>query len=426
MFNPIQCVASRFADPCETTCTESLIAVLRRIKLDPNPLGEENFLFINALNEWGEGNVLEPTKQWGDRFSQALRGAVDYADQALPWLDEVIREGEELEAEVLDADSQVDVCVIVQDSLGRMPWTDVWQLSTLLRSLQAQRNPRWRAVVVPGSKEANMAGINAQVMDASDPRIKAHEIPQELKDRHDSDNVTDWVIQEIDTLSPSCGSASYMLVTDATWTYDPYAFDAASEQKSDIIGLNFMSQERMKQLNIRGGGLAWDDRCSRFLEPASLELCPVMSPGQGVKDLSAALINQHRWREEGHVFGDTARTSNDSAEVLVKLEQRSEDPWKWSSLISARCDVVQSDTYLSCIRTGHMWFDAPDEGGFDSGCYSGVTLRNKFGSEITTTWDYKRFKEEDPFCVRLSMQKYESVLSETVERSSAVDEDDDS
>lgn len=342
-----------------------------------------------------------------------MRGAVDYADQAIPWLDDVIAQGEELEAEVLYADSQVDVCVIVRDSLGRKPWTDVWQLSTLLRSLQAQSNPRWRAVVVPVGQQASMAGIQAQVMDAYDPRIQAHDIPEELKDYYSvltSDDVTDWAIEDIDMLSPSCGSASYMLVTDATRIYDPHAFDTASEQQFDIIGLNFISKQTMARLNQGEESLAWDERCSRYLDPSSPDLCPAMSPGQGVKDLSAALINLRRWREEGHLFWDAGEMLGESVELLSQLEQRHEDPWTWSSRISARCDMVQADTYLSCIRTGHIWFDAPDNVKLKTGCYSGSTLQDKFGQQsIRTVWDYKRFKEEDPSCVRLSKQMYESV-----------------
>lgn len=399
-------------------CAESVISVLRRIKLDPNPRGEENFLFVNALNEWGEGNVLEPSEQWGDRFSRALRGAVDYAEQALPWLDDIIARGEKLEDEVLDPGSQVDVCVIVRDSLGRKPWTDVWQLSTLLRSLQAQTNPRWRAVVVPVGENANMEGIEAQVMDAYDPRIKAHDIPQELKEYYSmltADDVTDWAIEDIDILSPSCGSASYMLVTDATRIYDPHAFDTASEKQFDIIGLNSISKRTMARLDQHEESLAWNDRCSRYLDLSSADLCPAMSPGKGVKDLSAAFINLSRWREEGHLFWDAGETLGDSVELLAQLEQRHEDPWTWSSRISARCDVVQSDTYLSCIRTGHIWFDGPDNVELKTGCYSGSTLQDKFRQKsIRTVWDYKRFKEEDPYCIRLSKQTYENHSPGTI------------
>ncbi len=37
---------------------------------------EENFIFINAWNEWAEGNHLEPCQKWGHQYLQALRKAL--------------------------------------------------------------------------------------------------------------------------------------------------------------------------------------------------------------------------------------------------------------------------------------------------------------------------------------------------------------
>lgn len=40
---------------------------------------EENFIFINAWNEWAEGNHLEPCKKWGDSYLKATKEALaDY------------------------------------------------------------------------------------------------------------------------------------------------------------------------------------------------------------------------------------------------------------------------------------------------------------------------------------------------------------
>ncbi|OGE46801.1 hypothetical protein PENARI_c107G03370 [Penicillium arizonense] len=66
---------------------------MRRIKLDPNPIGEENFLFINAFKEWGEGNVLEASRQWGFNFSAALHEALTLG-QSIPWKDDLIAQAE--------------------------------------------------------------------------------------------------------------------------------------------------------------------------------------------------------------------------------------------------------------------------------------------------------------------------------------------
>jgi lipopolysaccharide biosynthesis protein len=38
---------------------------------------EENFIFINAWNEWAEGNHLEPCQQWGRAYLEATKNAID-------------------------------------------------------------------------------------------------------------------------------------------------------------------------------------------------------------------------------------------------------------------------------------------------------------------------------------------------------------
>ena len=38
---------------------------------------EENFIFINAWNEWAEGNHLEPCQKWGLSYLEALKRVID-------------------------------------------------------------------------------------------------------------------------------------------------------------------------------------------------------------------------------------------------------------------------------------------------------------------------------------------------------------
>jgi len=40
------------------------------------PSPEENFIFINAWNEWAEGNHLEPCQKWGRAYLEATRAAL--------------------------------------------------------------------------------------------------------------------------------------------------------------------------------------------------------------------------------------------------------------------------------------------------------------------------------------------------------------
>jgi hypothetical protein len=40
------------------------------------PSPDENLVFINAWNEWGEGNVLEPSQRWGREHLEATRRGI--------------------------------------------------------------------------------------------------------------------------------------------------------------------------------------------------------------------------------------------------------------------------------------------------------------------------------------------------------------
>jgi lipopolysaccharide biosynthesis protein len=50
------------------------------------PSSEENFVFINAWNEWAEGNHLEPCQKWGRAYLEATREALRCA---LPSMDDL-------------------------------------------------------------------------------------------------------------------------------------------------------------------------------------------------------------------------------------------------------------------------------------------------------------------------------------------------
>jgi hypothetical protein len=41
------------------------------------PSPEENLVFINAWNEWAEGNHLEPCPKWGRAYLEATRRAIN-------------------------------------------------------------------------------------------------------------------------------------------------------------------------------------------------------------------------------------------------------------------------------------------------------------------------------------------------------------
>jgi lipopolysaccharide biosynthesis protein len=51
--------------------------VLNKIKKTNWDLLPERLLFVNAWNEWAEGNHLEPCERWGTRYLAALQEAID-------------------------------------------------------------------------------------------------------------------------------------------------------------------------------------------------------------------------------------------------------------------------------------------------------------------------------------------------------------
>jgi lipopolysaccharide biosynthesis protein len=65
--------AVMFKGATPTLYGQWLEAVLERF----SPYGpDENFVFINAWNEWGEGNHLEPCQRWGRAYLEATKKAV--------------------------------------------------------------------------------------------------------------------------------------------------------------------------------------------------------------------------------------------------------------------------------------------------------------------------------------------------------------
>ena len=50
-----------------------LIAIVQKVKATG---AEEPIVFINAWNEWAEGNHLEPCQKWGRAYLEATRKAL--------------------------------------------------------------------------------------------------------------------------------------------------------------------------------------------------------------------------------------------------------------------------------------------------------------------------------------------------------------
>lgn len=265
-------VAEPFCHP--KTFKWQLVEMLRKIKSDPNPIGAENFLFVNALNEWGEGNSLEPSQQFGDGYGVAMREAMEISDKEHVWFDiqteDSLARDKEISATVMNATA--DVCVLVRTSLEDAEHGE-YKLTAMLRSLIAQRNQNWRAVVVQTDKR-EFWGLDQLVLQTLDSRIRYQTTPPEeshiLEVNDDGWTATDWFVKNLKKSDAGCANAGYILITDGKNTYEPDAFSAASQTWGDMIGLNVESRQTQWDHPMLQN-VTWNETCTR-LENVSLPI----------------------------------------------------------------------------------------------------------------------------------------------------------
>jgi hypothetical protein len=368
---------------------------MRRIKLDPNPRGEENFFFINALNEWGEGNVLEPSIQWEDGFSKAFREAVTIAEK-LPWKVDMIAAGQKLEKEISTRTSPVDVCAIVRVFKADWPFSDPFGLSETLRSLREQSNKKWRAVVVPAAN-VDQRILKVHVMDAFDPRVVLAEVPEEILNNETAGgwHVTDWVIENLAQINSSCANATHLLVASADTTYSPTTFDVVARDngehaRGEIVGLNFETTETIR---LTEKPMAWNERCDRFMDG---DAQPCIPATVDVVDVGAVLLDLAKFQRGKYKFADKGPA------LLKELVKAA---WLWTSPTQDTCNLIQGGTYSSCITTGRFWLDAPEgDDRYESACHSLNSIVSKYGWD-NKQWDMVSWKNY-PYCIRLSEEMY--------------------
>ncbi|CAL3968071.1 unnamed protein product [Diplocarpon coronariae] len=364
------------------TWQNHLVEMFRKIKSDPNPLGSENFFFVNALNEWGEGNAIEPSVQFGYGYANAMKNAIAISEKEHVWADVSIESNLARDRELaILMRNKADVCVVVR--AGPQNAEDkIFKLSAMLRSLQAQQNTNWRAVVLPKG-DSEFPDLNLLVLQSLDARIKVSDVPTDEKTTtiptSDGDGrgflATDWVIQNLARLDLGCQSARYLLITDGSNIYEPTAFDSLSETE-DLIALNVESRESLWNHPMSQRNISWADRCRRLEDP-QLKLCGISAPKRASFDLSATLINFRKLQVEGLSFSRLNKNiphRHDSAIAEVLIRNRG---WKLAPSQSAECHVRHNPAYTSCLKTGGFWFDSPIYE--EMGCYSTISLIEQMG-----------------------------------------------
>ncbi|KAL2065432.1 hypothetical protein VTL71DRAFT_3102 [Oculimacula yallundae] len=394
------------------TWQNHLVEMFRKIKSEPNPIGSENFLFVNALNEWGEGNAIEPSAQFGDGYGVAMKNALQISEKEHVWADTANGHGLARDQEISAVmEKQADACVLIHTSDAHNE-NKLFRLSAMLRSLKAQHNRNWRAVVYQ-SDRTEFHGLSYLVTQALDARItlgtvsKDIELP-DLQGKDPNHFATDWITKELPNLSPGCASARYLMVTDGANTYEPSAFDTLS-QTLDMIGLNVESRQQIWD-HPKLQNKSWDARCSLLQEIPGLDLCGASAPTLAKFDLSATFFKFDKFRTEGHsferVFHDFPPPQAASlAEFLINNQN-----WTFAHPPENECHVRHNPAYTSCLETGNFWFDSPVLK--EMGCYSTTNLLALFEktSPRLDVIDLEYFRLNGR-CVRYKEDAYKKMLA---------------
>ncbi len=243
--------------------------MLRRIKADPNPIGAENFLFVNGLNGWGEGNVLEPSMQFGDGYKRAMMQALRASGREHVWPNQAFKTSIELKKQKeAEMGKRPDVCVMVRAHEDQGD-DKIFKLEMMLRSLQKQKNVNWRAVIYE-TNLPNFGELDDTVVKMLDSgRMKTLWLSADHLSSDTPWKTTDYVVNNLKDLADNeCGQARYVLLTDGSTTYAPEAFDKLPEMDSDLIALNTESKFTIWG-NDNWEDMEREDFCERLLQVRS-------------------------------------------------------------------------------------------------------------------------------------------------------------
>jgi len=247
-----------------------MVKLLQKIKEDPNPAGTENFLFVNALNEWGEGNALEPTAQWEDQYGKAMKEAVEISNREHMWRHEFLaqqRKSNNVTGE-LQNKTKTDLCMIVHAHRWHQK-DQIHNIDDMIKSLQALKNQNWRAIIYESDREGFVKNV---VSTAFDSRIKFFEVPEDIKTEDRTPQAGhrgfEKIMQDIGIIDPQCGNATYMLHAQGSDSFHPSAFDGIfnGTKPADILSLRIQSKKMIHKVTnlTEEVVLPVHRRCTRF------------------------------------------------------------------------------------------------------------------------------------------------------------------
>ncbi|KAJ3006715.1 hypothetical protein HKX48_009504 [Thoreauomyces humboldtii] len=374
------------------------------ILADPNPREKENFMFINALNEWGEGNVLEPSKQYGDRHIKSLKHAIDY-----------LRRPKDI-VPPPSADMPVDTCFAVRTFAGHGE-ASVFHLRGMLESLQKLNKPNWAAVVfVTDSRDFPEFALLKSGF--GDSRVTFYDTPKELISKWVPEDagytVTDHVLERMKAISPACASAHWLIATNGDNIYRPDALDHL-DRDYNMMGLNFMSRWNQWNRDRSGPPIAQDQRCDRLtLRPATADCIP-SGPAVGSMDLGALVLSQSDFRQASVRFSSLTAShplAQDGAMAALLVSPRHKFRYRSvSPPPSESCQLLHNPSYASCRTAGGVWVDSPI---FEEQECVGVNTLE--GYLRTGMFDLLHFKKHGT-CIRFGEAHYKERVEWKAQRS---------
>ncbi|KAF3922138.1 hypothetical protein AA313_de0210416 [Arthrobotrys entomopaga] len=398
-----------------TTWMYSMVDLLRAVKADPNPLGTENFLFVNALNEWGEGNALEPSAQFGDKYGKAMKQALEISDREHLWRHEYLAQRMKVNKEIAAVQNitTADVCVIVHAHKWHQT-EQIHNLEVMVRSLQKQNNPNWRAIIFESDRSDFVAKF---LLNAFDSRISFFDLPGHLRNegRKPESGYAgfDKIMSELSTFDPQCGNATYLLYAQGSDSYHPTSFDAIvnGTEPADIYSLKIQSKHTIEYATKAIQGDDGDDeltpekkaakfmpyhqRCSRFIGNED-KFCLASMPDIGRFEFSATMFSTKKFIETGASLG--------SIELPYAFAKNlTQSGWSFVTLKEpSACHVMGLEAYSSCATSGNFWFDSPKKE--EVRCYRSSDFKNIVGKDIKKN-DYMYYREHGQ-CMRYTRGEY--------------------
>lgn len=293
-----------------------------------------DFVLVNAWNEWGEGNILEPDLRHGrGNLGSVLRASRRH----------LRRRGLHDEFPL-----PVEVCFVVRTFGGHVLPSAMYQLKHLFQSLMDLQKVRWHAVIVDTDDGNPLMDSDLQAFDLS--RCTLLTIPTALRRSYWNDEaayiVTDWAIRQVPV------EAEWVVITNGDNFYDPQSFQwiqafEMSTMDYDMVLMPFASRY------VHGDYLASLGSEEKFLRAR----CRHRGHVSRYADIGAVAFRLSRLISEDFYFSSfwpKFSVGQDNAAIdTMKLHG-------WKVFTHSGSDLFyHNPNLLSCESKGGVWLESP-------------------------------------------------------------------